>query len=116
MTSPKKNIGKIYHITTTDIITQPQLNALLEGVVLDDDPAPCIAKEIHRINENEIQMTIVEGRYHQVKRMIAAAGNHVAELHRSQIGNYTLPDDLVPGTWRWLSEDNLISLNTKIDT
>jgi 16S rRNA pseudouridine516 synthase len=48
-------------------------------------------------------MTLLEGKYHQVKRMVAAAGNTVQTLHRSRYGILVLPDDLQPGQWRWLS-------------
>ena len=47
-------------------------------------------------------MTIDEGKYHQVKRMIAAAGNRVESLHREAVGSLVLPADLAPGQWRWL--------------
>jgi 4a-hydroxytetrahydrobiopterin dehydratase len=59
-------------------------------------------------------MTIVEGRYHQVKRMIAAVGNHVDHLHRTQIGAYRMPNDLAPGQWRWLYADDLKQLSQSI--
>ena len=115
MTSPKKNIGKIYRVTTASVITEAQISHLLKGVVLDDDPEPCLAKACTRINENEFLMTIVEGRYHQVKRMVAAVGNHVEGLHRTQIGAFHLPEDLPAGEWRWLSATDLTLLTTKMD-
>jgi len=55
-------------------------------------------------------MTIAEGKYHQVKRMLAAAGNRVEKLHRVAIGGYTLPADLLPGSWRYMSAGDLIQL------
>jgi 16S rRNA pseudouridine516 synthase len=60
-------------------------------------------------------MTIVEGRYHQVKRMMAAVGNHVAQLHRTQIGAYLMPKDLPEGQWRWLYPDDLRQLSQSVD-
>jgi len=110
MTTPKKNIGKVYEITTSDPITQSQIDHLMNGVVLDDDPRPCYASACVQISENVLVMTIVEGRYHQVKRMMAAVGNHVAKLHRSQIGAYRMPSDLLEGQWRWLYPDDLKQL------
>jgi 16S rRNA pseudouridine516 synthase len=62
-----------------------------------------------------LAMTIVEGRYHQVKRMLAAVGNHVAGLHRSTIGAYTMPTDLAEGQWRWLYPQDLQELGKNID-
>ena len=110
MTTPKKNIGKTYLIQTTEEIQDLQIERLLNGVVLDDDPTPCFAKHCSRPSEREFEMTIVEGRYHQVKRMVAAAGNHVAKLHRISIGNYVLPENLPEGEWRWLNQANIDDL------
>jgi 16S rRNA pseudouridine516 synthase len=114
MTTPKKNIGKVYHITTPDPITEKQMDHLIKGVVLDDDPKPCFATACEKISENGLAMTIVEGRYHQVKRMMAAVGNHVEQLHRSQIGAYCMPADLALGEWRWLYPDDLKQLSQSI--
>jgi len=111
MTSPKKNIGKVYQITTSEIILQDQIDHLLSGVVLDDDPTPCHAIACEKVSDFQLNMTIVEGRYHQVKRMIAAVGNHVAQLHRFQIGEFILPHDLKEGEWRWLKQDELNQLS-----
>ena len=116
MTSPKKNIGKIYDITTAEPITQKQIDHLLNGVILDDDPKPCFAKSCVQKEDKLLAMTIVEGRYHQVKRMLAAVGNHVAGLHRSTIGAYTMPIDLAEGQWRWLYPQHLQELGKNIDT
>jgi 16S rRNA pseudouridine516 synthase len=115
MTTPKKNIGKVYEITTPDPITQKQIDHLLKGVVLDDDPAPCFAKACKQLGENTMAMTIVEGRYHQVKRMMAAVGNHVAKLHRTEIGQYVMPADLAEGEWRWLYPEDLKKLSQSVE-
>ena len=115
MTTPKKNIGKVYEITAADPITQKQIDHLLGGVVLDDDPSPCFAKACILLDEKRLAMTIVEGRYHQVKRMLAAVGNHVAQLHRSSIGDYTLPVDLKEGKWTWLSASEREQLSKAIE-
>jgi len=114
MTTPNKNIGKVYQITTPDSITQNQINHLLKGVVLDDDPKPCFATACRQLSENTLMMTIVEGRYHQVKRMMAAVGNHVAKLHRVEIGAYVMPADLAEGEWRWLYSNDLKQLSQSI--
>ena len=110
MTTPKKNIGKKYLIHTADEILDQQIEHLLTGVVLDDDPAPCFATDCRKVNQNVLEMTIVEGRYHQVKRMLAAVGNHVDILHRLSIGNYVLPENLLEGQWRWLDDTNIADL------
>ena len=70
--------------------------------MLDDDPAPVRAVAAKRTGDNALALTLTEGKYHQVKRMLAAVGNRVETLHRSTFGRYRLPADLAPGTWRWL--------------
>lgn len=110
MTSPKKNIGKVYIIEVAQAILASQIDHLLNGVVLDDDPKPCYASHCIKLAEHRLQMTIVEGRYHQVKRMLAAVGNHVSQLHRQAIGNYELPSDLEVGQWTWLSAKDIDAL------
>ncbi len=114
MTTPKKNIGKVYQITAADDLTEGQLQHLLKGVVLDDDPKPCFAKACVQRSSRVLEMTIVEGRYHQVKRMMAAVGNHVAQLHRLSIGEYHLPQDLPEGEWRWLYPEDLKQLSVSL--
>jgi 16S rRNA pseudouridine516 synthase len=88
-------------------VDERQLTALRTGVVLDDDPAPVAALEALATGEHTLRMTLTEGRYHQVKRMVAAVGNRVDALHRSAIGAYRLPPDLAPGQWCWLDPDAL---------
>jgi 16S rRNA pseudouridine516 synthase len=114
MTTPKKNIGKVYQITTPDPITQAQIDHLLNGVILDEDPKPCFATGCKQLSENTLAMTIVEGRYHQVKRMMVAVGNHVDKLHRVEIGAYVMPADLAEGEWRWLYPVDLQQLSKSV--
>jgi len=57
-----------------------------------------------------LSLTLTEGKYHQVKRMVAAVGNRVEALHRSRIGMLALPDDLAPGQWRWLQPEEAEAL------
>ena len=116
MTTPKKNIGKVYEITTAEPVTQKQIDHLLGGVVLDDDPSPCFAKACVLMDERRLAMTIVEGRYHQVKRMLAAVGNHVSLLHRSSIGAYAMTADLKEGQWRWINPHEIALLAQPIES
>jgi 16S rRNA pseudouridine516 synthase len=116
MTTPKKNIGKVYEITTPEPMTPSQIEHLLNGVILDDDPRPCYATACKQLSDHLLAMTIVEGRYHQVKRMIAAVGNHVNQLHRAAIGAYVMPKDLAEGQWRWLDPEDLKHLSHSGDT
>jgi 16S rRNA pseudouridine516 synthase len=103
LTSPKKHMPKVYEVTARHPVDERQLQALRTGVVLDDDPAPVAALDVQATGEHTLRMTLTEGRYHQVKRMVAAVGNRVDALHRSAIGAYTLPTDLAPGQWCWLA-------------
>jgi len=107
MSSPKKRMPKVYQVTTKHPVTTQQVERLLAGVVLDDDPKPVKAADCVQTGECRIDLTLTEGKYHQVKRMVAAVGNRVEGLHRSQIGALELPADLVPGQWRWLAADEL---------
>ncbi|HOZ66441.1 MAG TPA: 16S rRNA pseudouridine(516) synthase [Burkholderiaceae bacterium] len=113
MSSPKKHIAKVYEVTTKHPIDDKQVQKLLAGVVLDDDPKPVKAAAAVKVSEHHLQLTLTEGKYHQVKRMLAAVGNRVEGLHRSKIGNFELPADLLPGQWRWLSTLDLEQVQLK---
>ena len=110
LTSPKHHVPKVYEITLRHALVQKQIDALLAGVVLDDDPKPVRAAACQASGPCAVSLTLTEGKYHQVKRMIAAVGNRVEQLHRSRIGDLTLPSDLAPGHWRWLTADQLQAL------
>jgi 16S rRNA pseudouridine516 synthase len=105
LTSPKWHVPKVYEVGTEHPVGDDALARLLAGVVLDDDPAPVRAAACERTDACALRLTLTEGKYHQVKRMVAAVGNRVATLHRSAIGNLVLPADLSPGAWRWLEAD-----------
>lgn len=107
MSSPKKHVPKVYQVTTKHPVDEAQVQKLLAGVVLDDDPKPVRAAACVQVDTHRLDLTLTEGKYHQVKRMLAAVGNRVEGLHRSQIGSMPLPADLAPGQWRWLSADDL---------
>ncbi|MBO9652525.1 MAG: 16S rRNA pseudouridine(516) synthase [Variovorax sp.] len=102
MGSPKHHVPKVYEVTTKHPIDAKQVERLLAGVVLDDDPKPVRAAACEVAEAHHLSLTLTEGKYHQVKRMLAAVGNRVEALHRSRIGMLTLPEDLAPGQWRWL--------------
>ena len=102
LTSPKKHVPKVYEIGTIDPVTPAQVDELLRGVVLHDDPLPVRAASAEQTGERSLRLTLLEGKYHQVKRMVAATGNTVNALHRSRYGVLALPADLAPGQWCWL--------------
>lgn len=105
--SGKKNTPKAYLITTAAEITSQQIEHLLTGVQLHDEPHPVRAAACEALDSHVLRMVITEGKYHQVKRMLAAVHNHVVALHRERIGGLVLPADLLPGEWRWLSSTDL---------
>jgi 16S rRNA pseudouridine516 synthase len=107
MSSPRHHVPKVYEVTVKHPLDDKQVQKLLSGVVLDDDPKPVRAAACEAVSETHLRLTLTEGKYHQVKRMVAAVSNRVESLHRSQIGGLKLPDDLAPGQWRWLSHDDL---------
>lgn len=104
MSSPKWKVPKVYEVTTKHAVDEKQIAELLQGVQLVDEPAPITALACTRISANIIHMTLAEGKYHQVKRMIAAISNRVEGLKRIRIGELELPVDLAAGEWRWLDE------------
>lgn len=105
-TSPKKNIAKVYRATVKHPLSESQLNALRAGVVLNDDPEPVAARSAEARDAHTLELVLTGGKYHQVKRMVAAAGNRVEALHRERMGAYLLPPDLAPGEWRYVEADN----------
>jgi len=110
MSSPRRHVAKVYEVTVKHPLTDQQVQRLLAGVVLDDDPKPVKAAACEAVDELHLRLTLTEGKYHQVKRMVAAVGNRVEGLHRSQIGGLRLPEDLAPGQWRWLGAEELASI------
>jgi 16S rRNA pseudouridine516 synthase len=103
LTSPKHHVPKVYQVGCKHAVSAAQIASLLAGVVLDDSPVPVKAAAVERRSENSLALTLTEGKYHQVKRMLAAVGNRVETLHRSRFGDLQLPIDLEPGQWRWVA-------------
>jgi 16S rRNA pseudouridine516 synthase len=107
MSSPKHHVPKVYRVTCAEPIDARQVQALLAGVTLRDDPQPVRAAACELLEANVLDLTLTEGKYHQVKRMLAAVGNSVIALHRWRIGGLELPAELRPGQWRWLGAAQL---------
>ena len=107
LTSPKHHVPKVYEVQCRHAIEPRQVEQLLHGVVLDDDPRPVRAVAAELAGPTHLRMTLTEGKYHQVKRMVAAVGNRVEALHRSAFGALTLEGLAEPGQWRWLPADAL---------
>ena len=101
LTSPRHHVPKVYEVTARHAVTAEQLQHLRDGVVLDDDPAPVRAEAAEATGERTLRLVLTEGKYHQVKRMLAAVGNRCDTLHRSAFGALTIPGGLAPGQWCW---------------
>ena len=110
LTSPKHHVPKVYEVGTRHPVTQEQVAQLLAGVLLHDDPKPVKAAACEISAACSLRLTITDGRYHQVKRMLAALGNRVDALHRSRFGALQLDASLAQGQWRWLSAEEEAAL------
>lgn len=108
LTHPKKHVSKIYRVTAKHAMTQEMFGRLLEGVMLDGEREKVAADDLVQIDDYVFEMQITQGKYHQVKRMVAAVGNRVSALHRVAFGNYHLPDDLTVSKWRFIRREELI--------
>jgi 16S rRNA pseudouridine516 synthase len=102
LTSPKHHVPKVYEATCKHAMDEEQVERLLRGVVLDDDPLPVRAAAAELVTPTHLRLTLTEGKYHQVKRMVAAVGNRVESLHRSAFGGLTLSGVSEPRQWRWI--------------
>lgn len=106
--SPKRHVPKVYQATTAEPVTAALVEELLAGVQLHDEPAPLAAVTCVQRGPHQLEIVLEQGKYHQVKRMLAAAGNHCTALHRSQIGGLTLESlGIKEGEWCYLSQSQL---------
>jgi 16S rRNA pseudouridine516 synthase len=110
VTSPRHKLPKVYHVTLAEPLTDVAEGALRAGVQLDNEPHSCRPAAIERLSDTTLHLTITEGKYHQVKRMFAATGNHVARLHRVQIGALRLDPALAEGASRPLLADEIATV------
>lgn len=103
--SPKRHVPKVYAATTQDPVTPELVERLLAGVKLHDEPASLAAVTCRQLDANRLEIVLEQGKYHQVKRMLAAAGNHCTALSRTAIGNLTLDAlGLKESEWCYLDE------------
>ena len=117
LTHPKKHVAKVYRMQTVDPVTDEQVQQLEQGVELRNEKGSFAATDVKRLAECGLQMTVHQGVYHQVKRMLAAVGNKVESLHRQQIGALDLTGmpDLVEGRWIYLNAEQVALAKTRND-
>ncbi len=103
--SPKKSCAKIYRVTLRDPLKPGTIEKFKLGVQLQGEKNLTLPAILKKITDNQVLLTLTEGKYHQVKRMFAAVGNRVVNLHRQQIGEIKLEQTLTVGQWRYLSPE-----------
>ena len=108
--SPRKHVDKTYYVICEKDVTEEQLEALRKGVEIGDDKPTLPALARPGDSAKEIYLTIREGRFHQVKRMLMAVGNKVCELERVSMGSLKLDKSLAPGEYRALTAEELQNL------
>ncbi len=107
ITSPKHKTGKCYEVTTADPIPESAIRKFERGMMLQNDKQRTQPAELRLLSEHQAEVILTEGRYHQVKRMFAALGNRVTQLHRRSIGPVTLDPELAPGEYRMLTDEEV---------
>ena len=108
--SPNWKVEKFYQVETLHPVEQSQVERLAEGGwCLPDDEKPLAPARCRRTSERSLELVLTEGRYHQVKLMMAAVGNPLVKLHRSQFGTWSL-HDLKEGEWKIFSENERAQL------
>ena len=113
LTHPRHHVSKVYVAELVHAAQETLPLRLLSGVMLRDESKPVSAQGCRLINEKTLELVLTQGKYHQVKRMIAAAGNRVGHLHRTQFGSVTLPEGLMPGKWALLSREEVERLEDR---
>jgi 16S rRNA pseudouridine516 synthase len=106
--SPRANVSKRYHVTLARPLRGDEAEVFASGtLLLEGEDKPLLPVQIETLSSTSAFVTLTEGRYHQVRRMFAALGNHVEALHRDRIGDLALPIDLAPGQYRALDDTDL---------
>lgn len=108
--SPKIQCKKIYHLETAEPLNEKYVEQFAKGIFLHSEKKRCLPAVLKIIDEYSAELTLQEGKYHQVKRMIAAMGNAVVKLHRHAVGGIVLNEDLEPGEYRPLTYEEINSV------
>ena len=110
ISSPKSKLAKVYEATLAHDLRGDEAEIFASGgLMLESEQTPLLPAELETIDPRHVRLTLHEGRYHQVRRMFAAVGNHVEALHRSRIGGLELAG-LPAGEWRILGDDERAEL------
>ena len=115
--SPKNHIEKTYEARLAEPISDDQIETVASGITLGDG-TECMPAKLRRLEDGDnplIEIKICEGKYHQIKRMFAAAGNGVIELKRTKMGKLPLDPDLPEGECRRLQEHEISLIESKTD-
>ena len=106
--SPRKKIAKIYRAKLDRALNGDEAAVFASGaMMLEGEDKPLLPAGLEVLGPSEARVTIVEGRYHQVRRMFAAVGNHVVALHREAVGGLKLEENLAPGDFRLLDASEI---------
>ncbi len=106
--SPRANIAKRYHVTLDRPLKGDEAEIFASGtLLLEGEDKPLLPARIEVLSPTSAHVTVTEGRYHQVRRMFAAVGNHVTALHRNRLSALDLPEDLEPGQFRIMGDADL---------
>ncbi len=109
--APRSHVTKRYVARLARPLRGDEAAVFAAGtLMLESETEPLAPATLEPLSDTQARLTITEGRYHQVRRMFAAVGNHVEALHRDQIGGLSLPPDLAPGAWRILKPDELSAI------
>ncbi|MBS0359905.1 MAG: rRNA pseudouridine synthase [Proteobacteria bacterium] len=109
--SPRSHVPKVYRATLERPLSGGEGAVFAAGdLMLEGETEPLAPAALEPLGPRQARLTITEGRYHQVRRMFAAVGNHVGALHRERIGGLSLPANLAPGDWRILSAEEQAAL------
>ncbi|WP_443019963.1 pseudouridine synthase [Shewanella sp. OMA3-2] len=111
ITSPKKDCGKRYLVELADPISEDLVAVFASGIELRNEDGLTKPAILELLSPQQVRLTISEGKYHQVKRMFAAVGNKVVNLHRECVGQIELDPELVPGDWRYLTQEEVDSIS-----
>lgn len=107
ITAPRQHVPKTYLAQLAEPLTVLAAQQLLQGVLLQGETQVVTASKVETLPKQQLRLTIHEGKYHQVKRMLAAVGNRVETLHREQIGGLRLDPALQVGEWRFLTHSEI---------